>query len=60
MCDDMDTLNDRNQIPLVVDLDGTVIATDLFWEALVAAVKQNVFVLFLVPFWLLKIGRAHV
>lgn len=53
----MDTLTDRNQIPLVVDLDGTVIATDLFWEALVAAVKQNVFILFFVPFWLLK-GKA--
>lgn len=53
----MDTLTDRKQIPLVVDLDGTVIATDLFWEALVAALKQNILILFLVPFWLLK-GKA--
>ncbi len=53
----MDTLTDRNQIPLVVDLDGTVIATDLFWEALATAVKQNILVLFLVPFWMLR-GKA--
>ncbi len=53
----MDTLTDRNRIPLVVDLDGTVIATDLLWEALVAAAKKNILVLFLLPFWLLK-GKA--
>ena len=48
----MDARSDRNAIPLAVDLDGTLIATDLLWEGLFILLKQNPLYLFLVPFWL--------
>ena len=44
--------------PLCVDLDGTVVRTDMLFESLVAALRRNPFVGLLVPFWLLG-GRAH-
>ncbi len=44
--------------PLCVDLDGTLIKTDLLWESLLALLKQNPFSIVLLPFWLLK-GKAH-
>jgi 4-hydroxybenzoate polyprenyltransferase len=44
--------------PLCVDLDGTLIKTDLLWESLLALVKQSPLAMFLLPFWLLK-GKAH-
>lgn len=44
--------------PLCVDLDGTLIKTDLLWESLLALLKQNPLSIFLLPFWLLK-GKAH-
>ena len=65
----MDTCNprDRSQetchqymnpsLPLCVDLDGTLLATDCLWESFVLRLKQNPLILFLVPFWLLK-GKA--
>ncbi len=46
-----------NQVPLVVDLDGTLIKTDLLWEHLARLLRRN-------PFWLLPVliwwmrGRA--
>ena len=54
----MEARTNRNSLPLAVDLDGTVIATDLLWEALVRAFKANPLVLFLVPFWLI-FGKAR-
>jgi 4-hydroxybenzoate polyprenyltransferase len=54
----MEERSNRNSLPLAVDLDGTVIATDLFWEALVHVFKSNPFLLFLAPFWLLG-GKAR-
>lgn len=48
----MDARPDRKAIPLAVDLDGTLIATDLLWEGLFALLKKNPLYLFLVPFWL--------
>lgn len=42
---------------LFVDLDGTLVASDLLWEALVRAVKQSPWIALLVPLWLLR-GRA--
>ncbi|TIW18648.1 MAG: prenyltransferase, partial [Mesorhizobium sp.] len=48
----MDARSDRNAIPLAVDLDGTLIATDLLWEGLFILLKKNPLYLFLVPFWL--------
>ena len=54
----MDQRSTRNRLPLAVDLDGTVIAADLFWEAFVRAFKANPLIFFLLPFWLIK-GKAH-
>ena len=45
-------------LPLAVDLDGTLIKTDLLWESILALLKQNVFLLLLIPVWLLH-GRAR-
>ena len=44
--------------PLVVDLDGTLIRTDLLIESLFSLLKRNILFLFLLPVWLLK-GKAH-
>ena len=48
----------QGKIPLCVDLDGTLIKTDLLWESLLALLKQRPLSIFQLPFWLLK-GRAH-
>ena len=48
----------KSLVPLCVDLDGTVIKTDLLWESLVRLLKQNALYLFAVPLWLFR-GRAH-
>ena len=48
----MDARSDRNAIPLAVDLDGTLIATDLLWEGLFILLKKNPLYLFMVPLWL--------
>ncbi len=48
----MDARSEKNAIPLAVDLDGTLIATDLLWEGLFILLKQNPLYIFLVPFWL--------
>lgn len=42
---------------LFVDLDGTLIRTDLLFESLLLLIKRNPFYLALIPFWLLR-GRA--
>lgn len=42
---------------LFVDLDGTLIASDLLWEAFIRAVKVEPWFAFWVPFWLFR-GRA--
>ncbi len=47
-----------DSLPLVVDLDGTLVKTDLLVESLFALVKQNPFYVVLLPFWLLK-GKAY-
>ena len=48
----------QGKIPLCVDLDGTLIKTDLLWESLLALFKQSPLSIFQLPFWLLR-GRAH-
>jgi len=45
-------------VPLCVDLDGTLIKTDLFWESSVLLLKRNPLWLFALPIWWMK-GRAH-
>jgi len=44
--------------PLVVDLDGTLIKTDLLLESICILLREAPFALCAVPVWLLK-GRAH-
>ena len=46
-----------NQVPLVVDLDGTLIRTDMMWESLKRLLAKNPFALFAVLFWWTR-GRA--
>ncbi|MCG8415837.1 MAG: UbiA family prenyltransferase [Pseudomonadales bacterium] len=45
-------------IPLYVDLDGTLIKTDLLFEGLFLLLRKNLLYLFVVPLWLLQ-GRAR-
>lgn len=46
------------QTPLAVDLDGTLIRTDMMWESLVRLLRKNPLAAFLSLFALLK-GRAN-
>jgi phosphoserine phosphatase len=46
-----------NQVPLVVDLDGTLIRTDMMWESLKQLLKKNPTAFFVVLFWWTR-GRA--
>ena len=46
-------------VPLCVDLDGTLIKTDLLFESFLKLIKQNPLAIFLVLIWLLK-GKAYV
>jgi 4-hydroxybenzoate polyprenyltransferase/phosphoserine phosphatase len=50
------TLNKK--IPLCVDCDNSLIATDLLYEACFLLIKQNPMKLFSLPLWLLK-GKAY-
>jgi 4-hydroxybenzoate polyprenyltransferase len=45
-------------VPLCVDLDGTLVRTDMLWESVAQLLKRRPFDLVMLPFWLLK-GRAH-
>lgn len=44
--------------PLCVDLDGTLIHSDLLLESALALLKRNFLYAFLMPLWLLR-GKAH-
>ena len=44
--------------PLVVDLDGTLLRTDLFLESSLRLIKRMPWVVLLMPLWLLR-GRAY-
>jgi apolipoprotein N-acyltransferase len=46
-----------NPIPLCVDLDGTLIKTDLLWESLARLLRRNPPAIFAVLFWWAR-GRA--
>ena len=50
--------NTLNTTPLVVDLDGTLIFSDILIESFLVLFKQNPLYLFLVPFWLYRFGKA--
>ncbi len=46
-----------DEIPLCVDLDGTLMRTDALWETMMLLLRRNPLYLFRLPFWFLK-GRA--
>lgn len=46
------------ECPLCVDLDGTLVKTDLLFESVLALLKTNPLYIFSLPMWLLK-GKAH-
>jgi len=48
----------KTAVPLCVDLDGTVLQSDLVWESLIRLLKRNPFYVVLVLIWLIR-GRAH-
>jgi 4-hydroxybenzoate polyprenyltransferase len=48
----------QHQVPLVVDLDDTLVRTDLLLESLLVLAKRSPLRLLFVPVWLAK-GRAH-
>lgn len=55
----MDARSDTRAAPLAVDLDGTLIATDLLWEGLFQLLRNQPLALFLIPFWLANGGLAR-
>ncbi|MDN2567566.1 UbiA family prenyltransferase [Aquibium sp. A9E412] len=54
----MDARSESTAVPLAVDLDGTLIATDLLWEGLFLLLRKNPLYLFMLPVWLAG-GKAH-
>ncbi|MBA8878614.1 4-hydroxybenzoate polyprenyltransferase/phosphoserine phosphatase [Phyllobacterium myrsinacearum] len=54
----MSVQSGKQFVDLVVDLDGTLIATDLLWESIFQLLKQNMLYLFVVPFWALR-GKGY-
>jgi len=54
----MDYHGTRMKAPLFVDLDGTLIRSDMLLESILALVKQNCWYIFLLPLWLLR-GKAY-
>ncbi len=48
----------ESDTPLFVDLDGTLIRTDLLFESLLRLIRRNPLCLLLIPLWLLR-GRAR-
>ncbi len=51
-------MNSTANIPLCVDLDGTLIKTDLLWESCLLYLKQNPLHVFNLIIWLFK-GKAN-
>jgi len=52
-------LNAQNRRALCVDLDGTLLRSDILYESLLALLARNPLYVFLLPFWLLG-GKASV
>jgi hypothetical protein len=48
----------RSRLPVCVDLDGTLIRSDLLYESLLQLIRQRIFYVLLIPFWLLR-GKAY-
>ncbi len=48
----------NNNIPLIVDLDHTLIDTDLLYESAIAVLKKSPWLILLYPFWFAK-GKGY-
>ena len=46
-----------SRVPLCVDLDGTLVRSDLVWESLLLLLRRNPLQIARLPLWLLR-GRA--
>ena len=51
-------VNLSNNTPLIVDLDHTLIDTDLLYESSIGVLKKNPLLIYLFPFWLAK-GKGY-
>jgi 4-hydroxybenzoate polyprenyltransferase/phosphoserine phosphatase len=47
-----------SQVPLCVDLDGTLLRSDILWEAILVLLKKKPHLLFMLPVWFLR-GRPY-
>ncbi len=47
-------MKSENNIPLCVDLDGTLLKTDTLYELLAGVLKKQPWLLFMLPLWLLR------
>lgn len=54
-----DTPNANQDIPLCVDLDGTLVLTDTTFETLMLAIKRNPFIILMLPYWWIAKGRPY-
>lgn len=48
----------ERSVPICVDLDGTLLHTDMLLESLLVLLKRNILFLFMLPLWLLR-GRSY-
>ncbi len=55
----MDARTQTSALPLAVDLDGTLIATDLLWEGLFLLIRKNPLFAFAAVYWALSGGPAR-
>jgi 4-hydroxybenzoate polyprenyltransferase/phosphoserine phosphatase len=53
----MDAISDNRHVPLCIDLDGTLIATDSLWEGLISVLIRRPWLIFAVVVWALS-GKA--
>ncbi len=50
---------DKAGVPLFIDLDGTLINSDLLYESFFTLLRTRPLLCLLVPFWLLRGGKAY-
>jgi 4-hydroxybenzoate polyprenyltransferase len=58
MTDHLASNTSGDAVPLCVDLDGTLIKSDLLLESVLVLLKSNLLYAFLLPLWLIR-GKAH-
>ena len=48
----------QSKLPLIIELDGTLIKSDLLFESFYSMIKHNLFLVFLLPLWFLH-GKVY-